>query len=388
MSAPKSGSRSGARNGRQVRGSGRVAAALAILILLFLSACQSRSQTAAAQPLATVAEPAATPTGLPPVVVETEATEPPAFHLPTAAPPTITDEPAGAAAMAVEDTPAGTATATVTATVTMTGTTPTPQPTFTPPALPNTSPNEHYWFRRPVAGGGVVWTDKHYPYGSTLGGQLRTHHGVEFNVTYNTEILSAASGVVRVAGNDAEVAYGPHTSFYGNLVVIEHDFQFNGQPVFTLYGHLNEVLVSAGQQVGSQDVIGLSGATGVADGPHMHFEVRLGANDYDRTYNPLLWLYPFPDRGTIAGRVLWPDGSPVEGAPVSLNRVDGDAPYAATTTYADGTVNGDPGWKEDFAIDDVYAGYYEVVVKVGSEKFKAETWVHPYQTSFVEIVLE
>lgn len=346
-------------------------------------------------PLATMAEPAGTPTGLPPAVVETEATEPPAFHLPTAAPPTATAEPAEAMAMAGEGAPArATAvTATVTTTVastalTATAATSTPQPTFTPPALPNTSPNEHYWFRRPVAQGGTVWTDKHYPYGSTRGGQLRTHHGVEFNVPYNTEILAAASGVVRVAGSDGDVAYGPHSDFYGNLVVIEHDFRLNGQPVFTLYGHLNEVLVGMGQQVDAQEVIGLSGATGVADGPHMHFEVRLGANDYSRTYNPLLWLYPFPDRGTIAGRVLWPDGSPVEAAPVSLNRIDGEAPYYATTTYADDSVNGDPGWDEGFAIDDVYAGYYEVIVSVGSDKYKVETWVHPYQTSFVEIVLQ
>ncbi|MDX1688530.1 MAG: peptidoglycan DD-metalloendopeptidase family protein [Candidatus Promineifilaceae bacterium] len=373
------------------RGSRHAPAVLAIFILLFLAACQGRSGTAAALPLATMGAPAAAPTGLPPAVVETEATEPPAFRLPTAAPPTATVEPAEAISMiGAAATESVTTTKTVTATdgVTLTAPTATPQPTFTPPALPNTSPNEHYWFRRPVAEGGTVWTDKHYPYGSTLGGQLRTHHGVEFNVPYNTEILSAATGTVSVAGNDAETAYGPHTNFYGNLVVIEHDFQLNGQPVFTLYGHLNEVLVSVGQHVDAREVIGLSGATGVADGPHMHFEVRLGANDYGRTHNPLLWLYPFPDRGTVAGRVIWPDGSPVEAAPVSLNRIDGDAPYSATTTYADGTVNGDPGWNENFAIDDVYAGYYEVIVNVGSEKVKTETWVHAYQTSFVEIVLE
>ena len=351
-----------------------------------MTACQGGSQTAAALPLATAA--AATPSPLPAAIVTTEATEPPAFHLPTAAPPTNTPSPTETASTTAEEASAMGSTAVVTATATVTAPTATPQPTFTPPALPNTSPNEHYWFRRPVAEGGVVWTDKHYPYGGTRGGQLRTHHGVEFNVPYNTEILAAASGVVRVAGSDAEMTYGPHTNFYGNLVIIQHDFRLNGQALFTLYGHLNEVLVSEGQRVGAQEIVGLSGATGVADGPHMHFEVRLGANDYGRTVNPLLWLYPFPERGTVAGRVVWPDGSPVEAAPVSLNRVDGNSPYYATTTYADGTVKGDPGWNENFAIDDVYAGYYEVIVGVGSEKFEVEVWVYPYQTSFVEIVLE
>ena len=72
----------------------------------------------------------------------------------------------------------------------------TPAPTFTPPSLPFTSAEEHFWFRRPVPEGTAVWTDKEYPYGSTKGGQLRTHHGVEFNVDYNTPILAAAAGTV------------------------------------------------------------------------------------------------------------------------------------------------------------------------------------------------
>lgn len=264
---------------------------------------------------------------------------------------------------------------------------PTPGPTFTLPAQPTASANEHYWFRRPVPQGDGLWTDKYYPYGSTRGGQLRAHHGVEFNVAYDTPVLAAADGTVRVAGSDSATTYGPHPTFYGNLVVIEHGFQFRGQPVFTLYGHLNEVSVAVGQQVSAQDAIGLSGATGVADGPHVHFEVRVGANDYASTRNPLLWLYPFPDRGTVAGRVVWSSGALAQEAPVSLNRMDGPSPYYATTTYADDSVNPDEGWNENFAIDDVVAGYYEVTVRAGDEKYTALTWVHPYQTSFVEIIL-
>ncbi|HZD10146.1 MAG TPA: M23 family metallopeptidase [Candidatus Binatia bacterium] len=263
-----------------------------------------------------------------------------------------------------------------------------PPPTFTPPATPDESSDDHYWLQRPVAAGGVVWTDKYYPYGSTRGGELRPHHGVEFNVPYNTEILAAAAGTVLVAGSDADVAYGEHTNFYGNLVVIEHDFQYAGQPLFTLYGHLNEVRVSVGQHVSAQEVLGLSGATGIADGPHMHFEVREGSNSYENTRNPLLWLYPFPERGTIAGRITWPDGSPAEGAPVSLSRIDGSSPYYATTTYTGNSINSDDHWQENFALDDVVVGYYEVVVRVGDKKYSAETWVYSYRTSYVEIVIE
>ncbi|MEM7336755.1 MAG: M23 family metallopeptidase [Chloroflexota bacterium] len=264
----------------------------------------------------------------------------------------------------------------------------TPAPTFTPPSLPFTSTEEHFWFRRPVPEGSAVWTDKEYPYGSTKGGTLRTHHGVEFNVGYNTQILATAAGTVVVAGNDAEQAYGPQTNFYGNLIVIQHDSVWQNQPVFTLYGHLNDIYVSVGQRVDMQQVIGLSGATGIADGPHLHFEVRYGTNSYDTTKNPLLWLYPFPQKSAVAGRISWPDGSPAANAPVRLVRVDAQNRYQATTTYADQTVNPDSQWNENFVIDDVDPGFYEVIIDAGSTKYTAEVWVFAYQTSFVEIVLD
>jgi murein DD-endopeptidase MepM/ murein hydrolase activator NlpD len=265
---------------------------------------------------------------------------------------------------------------------------PTPLPTFTPPALPLTSAEEHYWLRRPVADGGVVWTDKSYPYGHTRGGDLRAHHGVEFNVPSGTEILAAASGTVIVAGDDADTAFGPFPDFYGNLIVIELDSRLNGQPVFNLYGHLSETLVTDGQRVGAQEPIALSGSSGVADGPHLHFEVRLGENSYAHTRNPLLWLYPFTDRGTVAGRVVWPNGELVHEAPIRLRRVDAPSRYAVTTTYAAEGVNQDSSWRENFALDDVEAGFYEVAVEAGDVKFSQTIWVFPYRTNFVEISLD
>ncbi len=285
--------------------------------------------------------------------------------------------------------PTSTATPSSTPTATPTNTpTPTPLPTFTPPALPLTPLDEHYWLRRPVADGGVVWTDKAYPYGTTKGGSLRPHHGVEFNVPRGTEILAAASGTIVVAGDDATVAYGSETNFYGNLVVIELDSRLNGQPVFNLYAHLSEVLVKEGQHVDSQEVIALSGASGVADGPHMHFEVRVGKNSYENTRNPLLWLYPFPDRGVVAGQVIWPNGELVYEAPIRLNRVDAPSRYMVTTTYAYDGINPDSAWQENFVLDDVDAGFYEVIINTAEGKFVENVWVYPYRTSFVKIILD
>ena len=313
-------------------------------------------------------------------------------------PPVMNGSPATAVAVNIQAqpptstpwpsvTPPPTASNTPTSTNTPTPTN-TPPPTFTPPALPFTSETEHYWLRRPIPEGGTVWTDKAYPYGHTRGGTLRTHHGVEFYVPRGTDILAVASGIVRVAGDDTIIVYGPESNFYGNLVIIELDSQLNGQPVYVLYAHLSEIFVEEGQHVQSQELLALSGATGVADGPHLHFEVRVGQNSYAHTRNPLLWLYPFPDRGVVVGRVIWPNGELVYEAPLSLRRVDAPSSYAVTTTYADDDVNGDEEWAENFAFDDVYAGYYEVSVEIGEESYTEEVWVYAYRTSFVEIVLD
>jgi murein DD-endopeptidase MepM/ murein hydrolase activator NlpD len=238
-----------------------------------------------------------------------------------------------------------------------------------------------------VPDGGVVWTDKAYPYGSTRGGTIRPHHGVEFNVGSSTPVFAAAGGIVIVAGDDLTTVFGVHTNFYGNLVVIQHNMLVNGQPVYTLYGHLSEVRVSVGQPVAAAEQIALSGGSGVADGPHLHFEVRVGQNSYESTRNPLLWLYPFPGRGVVAGRVTFPGSQPAYEAPVTLRRIDAPSPYSATTTYAQEQLNLNDGWQENFVLDDVTAGYYEVSVKNGDKTIKTEIWVFPNKTSFVEIVI-
>ncbi len=292
------------------------------------------------------------------------------------APPTITPQP-------TEPIPSPVPTQSAEA-----GPTRTPPPTFTPPALPQTGADDHFWLRRPIPEGGVVWTDKYYPYGSTRGRTLRTHHGVEFNVSYNTPILAAADGVVVFAGSDAEALVGPEPNFYGNVVVVEHDFTLGSQPIYTLYGHLNAVEVVVGQRVTTLARLGLSGATGVADGPHLHFEVRIGQNTYGSTRNPILWLWPFPDRGALIGRVVFPGGAPAFEAPVSIRRIDGgESTVFSTTTYADNSVRSDDVWGENFAFDDVPAGYYEVSVKADGKKYSQEVWVFSRRTAQVEIVL-
>jgi murein DD-endopeptidase MepM/ murein hydrolase activator NlpD len=316
-----------------------------------------------------------TPTVVAPATTNATATAPPT------PPPIATDPPAPVDTVGPPPSPTSIQTSTpIAPTVTPTSTG--PPPTFTPPPPPPQVEGEHLVWPRPVPLTSPLWTDKSYPYGSTRGGMLRPHTGVEFGVDTGTPVLAVAPGTVVAAGSDAQMAYGPQTDFYGNLVIVESE---GDSPVFTLYGHLSAVNVAVGQTVAASDLLGLSGATGVADGPHLHFEVRVGENAYSATRNPLLWLAPLPQTGVVAGRVVSPAGELLHEAPVTLRRVDGPAPYTATTSYAQGEPNSDI--DENFAVDDVVPGFYEVEVDTGRRTFTAELWVYPGRVNWVELVV-
>ena len=304
------------------------------------------------------------------------ATLPPATAAPTIPPPpSPTPQPAVA-----------TAVATLSSSQERSPTATPPPPTYTPPPPPPPVVGEHLFLQRPVPTSSPAWTDKAYPYGSTRGGRLRPHTGVEFNVPSGTPVLAVAPGTVVVAGDDSEVAFGPQANFYGNLVVLQ--LETDGEtPVFALYGHLSEVGVEVGQTVTAGQALGLSGASGVADGPHLHFEVRVGDNDYLATRNPLLWLTPLPGTGVVAGRVLSAAGDLLHEAPVYLQRVDATAPYTATTSYALGEPNADGSLGENFAADDVEPGFYQVIVDDGTRRHTQELWVFPGRVNWVEVTL-
>jgi hypothetical protein len=93
------------------------------------------------------------------------------------------------------------------------------------------------------------------------------HAGVDFGVPMKTEVKAAASGKVILA------AFRIVT---GNSIIIEH---FPG--VYSLYYHLNDLLVTEGDMVNIGDVIGLSGTTGLSTGPHLHWEMRVATENAD-----------------------------------------------------------------------------------------------------------
>ena len=91
------------------------------------------------------------------------------------------------------------------------------------------------------------------------------HSGVDFRASPGTPVKSAGDGIVMGTGNTDLTCPG---ASYGKWVFIKHN---NG--LSTIYGHLSVIIAAKGEQVNTGDVIGYSGSTGYATGPHLHFGV-------------------------------------------------------------------------------------------------------------------
>ena len=201
-----------------------------------------------------------------------------------------------------------------------------------------------------------------------------------------TPVLAVASGTVIVAGTDQARVYGLKPNFYGQLVVVRLDREFREQPVFVLYGHLSQVRTRVGQRVTAGDVLGEVGMTGVAIGPHLHFEVRVGANTYANTRNPELWLKPLPGHGTIAGQLLGAQGNPIPEALINFHRAEEpDRRWRETWTYASDEVNPDEEWGENFVMGDVPAGSYVLKTRIDGRLYTKEVEVEAGRTSLVTL---
>lgn len=260
--------------------------------------------------------------------------------------------------------PTSTATPTASPTATMT---PTPTPEVT---------EEDRWLGRPIAPQGEQHVDRFYPYGSTGGGKYRIHHGVEFQNEEGTPVLAAARGRVLVAGRDDEVIYGAKPNFYGQLVIVEVEKRYKGEKLYNLYAHLSQIDVEVGQVVEEGDIVGRVGMSGSAFGPHLHFEVRLGENSYDRTLNPELWLRPLPGCGIIVGRLIDAQGRPSPETLITVYHVEApEGRFQEIFTYPPEEANSDEEWKENFVLGDVPEGTYILKTRVEGKLYQREVVV-------------
>ncbi len=96
------------------------------------------------------------------------------------------------------------------------------------------------------------------------------HDGLDIGVPVGTPVQAALAGVVSGTGNTdlSHDSAGNQCYSFGKWVMVQHSNGLN-----TMYAHLSVISVSKGQSVGTGELLGYSGMTGYATGPHLHFGV-------------------------------------------------------------------------------------------------------------------
>ncbi len=109
-------------------------------------------------------------------------------------------------------------------------------------------------------------------------GRMRAHKGVDYAAPTGTPIRAAGDG---------KIVFRGWKSGYGNFVMIQHNAHIS-----TAYGHMSRFSnVKLGQHVSQGQVIGYVGMTGLATGPHLHYEFRVDGGHR----NPLTVTLPPPE---------------------------------------------------------------------------------------------
>lgn len=126
------------------------------------------------------------------------------------------------------------------------------------------------------------------------------HDGYDYSLTYEP-VAAAAPGTVMLAN---WLDPNCHTCLSGLTVEINH-----GNGLLSFYGHMSELRVSKGQRVSRGQVIGISGSTGSATGPHLHFGIY-NLRRSQTPVDPYGWSGTYPDPYAWDQGNLWLSGSP------------------------------------------------------------------------------
>ena len=125
---------------------------------------------------------------------------------------------------------------------------------------------EKYKFTKPIKG---KITSEFGAREVLISGMTADHKGIDIASKQGTKIKAAIDGQVEEVSKNSQ---------YGNFIKIKTD------DVLTVYAHCKKIKISKGYKVKKGDVIATVGSTGVATGPHLHFEIRL----FNRYINPKL----------------------------------------------------------------------------------------------------
>jgi murein DD-endopeptidase MepM/ murein hydrolase activator NlpD len=115
---------------------------------------------------------------------------------------------------------------------------------------------------------------------------IRPHRGVDYSASTGTPVYASGDGKVTASG---------YSRSNGNYVYIQHDGRY-----MTRYLHLHKRTVKAGERVKQGETIGTVGATGLATGPHLHYEFLVDGVHK----NPRTALESLPRARTLTGKQL------------------------------------------------------------------------------------
>ena len=258
-----------------------------------------------------------------------------------------------------------------------------PDASWRPPLYPDPwTPTlyDHFFFASPIAANEVNTPVFDYRYGGIYFEDI-VHTGIDIPAPKGTPIMAAGAGTVVWAGYGVyQGGYDP-TDPYGLAVTIQHDFGYQNQTLFTIYGHMDEINVVKGQHVETGDLLGLVGETGTVTGPHLHFELRIGKNDFFATRNPELWLVPPIGWGIIAGRVMDSIGQLIYDQQIIITDPKNEINNFAWS-YGKTTVNSDPYYQENLVIGGLPAGTYLLRTAFGGINFSIPITVYPGMVNY------
>lgn len=246
------------------------------------------------------------------------------------------------------------------------------------------TPHDHFYFTRPIGADEINWPLAIYRYGGIFFADV-VHSGIDIPAPIGTPVLAAGDGEVVWAGWGLYFLKEEYSDPYGLAIAIRHDFGHQGNKLYTVYGHMDEYYFVRGQRVKQGDMIGRVGETGQVTGPHLHFEVRVGENDYYKSRNPELWIVPPFGWGILAARILDSDGQLLEQQTINIRSVATNQ-YWSVITYGGKSVNSDPFYRENMVIGDLPAGKYVVWIKYNDAVFDLLVEIKPGMVTFFRYI--
>lgn len=133
------------------------------------------------------------------------------------------------------------------------------------------------------------------------------HNGIDFGLPEGNPVMAAADGVVTRAELDTTTAVQPNRGYGYNVRVLHPDGSTS------IYAHFQKdaFLVATGDNVKMGTVLGRSGNTGFSTGPHLHFEVRLGAAATTAIDTEPFLVDEIPSSDVLFGVTVAPEGDGV-----------------------------------------------------------------------------